>query len=382
MSYKKLFALVCSFVLVTGCSSNSSDAVKIGVNLELSGAVASYGEAELSGIELAIEQANAAGGVLGKQIELVKLDNKSTADEALSVFTKLATQDLVSVVIGPATSGATKATVPAANQYKVPVVTPSGTADDVTNDGTSAQAYAFRTCFKDSFQGVTLANFSYQNLGARRAVILGDSSSDYAKGLSENFETKFTADGGTIVLKESYVAGDKDFNAVLTRIKASIGEDDVLFIPGYYEEAGLIIKQAREMGITTPIVGADGFDSPVLNELATDANLNDVYFSGHYSSLDEDENVVSFIADYKAKYGTEPNAFAALGYDAAKLAIDAINRAGTTTPETVKEALEQTVGFVGVTGTITVDSLHDAVKSAVVIELQNGVQTSSVKVNP
>ncbi|NLD22964.1 MAG: ABC transporter substrate-binding protein, partial [Bacteroidales bacterium] len=258
----------------------------------------------------------------------------------------------------------------------------SSTADDgVTTDaGGKVYDYAFRLCFNDSFQGVTMANFAGNNLAAKKAVIIKDTSSDYGKGLAENFTATFEGLGGEIVAEEGYVKGDKDFNAVLTSIK---GKDfDVIFIPGYYEEAGLIIKQARDLGIDAPVVGADGFDSPVLLELAGAEALNDVYFSNHYSSLDEDPLVQDFIAKYKEKYNVEPNAFNALGYDLGKWAADAIKRAGSQDPTAIAEALAKTEGFAGVTGTFDMDANHNPVKSIVVIGLENGAQATSIKVDP
>ncbi len=377
---KGLFLVtVSSMLLLAGCSS-SSDKIKVGLNFELSGAVASYGQAEVQGIELAIEQINAAGGIDGKLIELIKRDNKSDAAETTSIATFLATQEKVSVILGAATSGLTKAQVPVANQYKVPLISPSATADDVTNDGVNVQPFAYRVSFIDSFQGITMANFASKDLNKLRAVILGDQSSDYAKGLAETFSAQFKSNGGTVVAQEAYVSGEQDFNGVLTRVAQM--DFDVLFVPGYYQEVGLIIKQAREAGITTPILGGDGFDSPVLFELAGKDALYDVYFSQAYSSLDQDPMVTKFIADFKAKYGVEPNAFSALGYDTALLAVDAIRRAGSSDPEKINEALASTVNFQGVTGSITVDKWHNAVKSAVVLEIQDGTVVGSQRVNP
>lgn len=377
---KGLFLVtVSSMLLLAGCSS-SSDKIKVGLNFELSGAVASYGQAEVQGIELAIEQINAAGGIDGKLIELIKRDNKSDAAETTSIATFLATQEKVSVILGAATSGLTKAQVPVANQYKVPLISPSATADDVTNDGVNVQPFVYRVSFIDSFQGITMANFASKDLSKLKAVILGDQSSDYAKGLAETFSAQFKSNGGTVVAQEAYVSGEQDFNGVLTRVAQM--DFDVLFVPGYYQEVGLIIKQAREAGITTPILGGDGFDSPVLFELAGKDALYDVYFSQAYSSLDQDPMVTKFIADFKAKYGVEPNAFSALGYDTALLAVDAIRRAGSSDPEKINEALASTVNFQGVTGSITVDKWHNAVKSAVVLEIQDGTVVGSQRVNP
>ncbi len=380
---KKIVGVIVSLLAitmaVTGCSQ-SSDKIKIGLNFELSGEVSSYGEAEVLGIELAIEQVNAAGGIDGKLIELIKRDNKSETSEATSIVTALATRDKVSVVLGAATSGITKAQVPIVNQYEVPLISPSATADDITNDGVNVEPYIYRVSFIDSFQGITMANFAMENLNKSKAVILGDQSSDYAKGLAETFHEQFENNGGTIVTHEAYVKGELDFNSVLTLIAQK--DFDVLFVPGYYEEVGLIIKQARELGIDVPIIGGDGFDSPVLFELAGPEALYDIYFSQAYSAIDKDPLVVKFLQDFKDKYNVEPNAFSALGYDTAMLAVDAIKRAGSTDPKEINKALASTVDFDGVTGKITVDKWHNAIKSAVVLEIQDGEIVNSVRVNP
>lgn len=379
--------------LFTGCSGDKNTSsqegsgteaqqVKIGINYELSGNVASYGESSVNGILMAFDEINAAGGINGMEIVPVTMDNKSDAAEATSLATRLMTQEGVVACLGPATSGNFMATIPVAMSNKIPVISASATADEgVTVDKNgNVNEYVFRLCFNDSFQGVTMANFASNNLGATKAVVIQDKSSDYAEGLAKNFIKTFEKNGGSIVAQEGYVAKDKDFNSILTKIK---GVDfDVIFLPGYYQEAGLIIKQARDLGIDAPILGADGFDSPVLLQLAGEEALNNVYFSNHYSSIDEDPLVKEFIEAYKEKYGVEPNAFNALGYDLGYFIADAIERAGSTDPVAIKDALAETKGFVGVTGTFDMGPDHNPIKSAVVIGLENGVQASSVKVDP
>jgi len=400
MKIKKSILIFLSLVMVvgllTGCSSGQTKTqnttgtktteaakeVKIGINYELSGDVATYGTSSVDGIIMAFDEINAAGGINGMKIVPVKVDNKSDAAEATSVATRLMTQEKVVACLGPATSGNFMATIPVAASSKVPVISASATADKgvTVNDKGKVNDYVFRLCFNDSFQGVTMANFALNNLSAKKAVIIKDNSSDYGKGLAENFKKTFEAAGGTIVAEEGYVAKDKDFNAILTKIKGK--EFDVIFLPGYYQEAGLIIKQARGLGINAPVLGADGFDSPVLLELAGAKTLNDVYFSNHYSSLDQDPLVKNFIAAYKAKYGKDPDAFNALGYDLGKYIADAIKRAGSSDPVKIKDALASTKGFVGVTGTFDMGADHNPIKSAVVIGLKDGVQATSVKVQP
>lgn len=384
-SCMKKFSIVLAvfmiIVIFAGCSkpaATNSNQIKIGLNYELSGDNATYGQSFVEGIELAAEQINKAGGINGKEIVFVKYDNKSEPAEATTLATRLMTQDDVAVVLGPATSGAFKATIPVATQNKVPVASGSATADDVTVDDSGVKEYAFRICFSDSYQGTAMAKFALDNLSAKKAVVIMDSSSDYGKGLAENFVKTFEEGGGTIVAQEAYVAKDTDFNAILTKIK---GQDfDVIFVPGYYNEAGLIIKQARAQGIDVPILGADGFDSPVLLELAGAEALNNVYFSNHYSALDQDPKVAQFIKDFKAKYNKEPDAFSALGYDLLKFVADAIGRAENLDGESVKNALAATKDFEGVTGSFSIDENHNAVKDIVVIELKDGVQHSSTRV--
>ena len=374
-------------LLATGCgtggdggggAAGTGDTIKIGANLELSGAVATYGQDTLVGVEMAVAEINAAGGVKGKQIELIKYDTKSEPAEATTLATKLTTQDKVLAFVGSATSGSYKASIPIAIANKVPAVSGSATADDVTKDASGVKEYAFRVCFSDSYQGTAMATYAATKLNAKSAVIIKDNASDYAKGLAENFKAKFTADGGTIVDEQAYVAGNTDFNAILTRIKAETF--DVIYLPGYYQEAGLIIKAARGLGITAPVLGADGFDSPQLLELGGAAALNNVYFTNHYSSLDQDPNVVAFISAFKEKNGKDPNAFNALGYDAAKFIADSIGRADALTGESIKNAMAQTKDFPAVTGTFSVDADHNAVKAMVVIQLKDGVQASSEKI--
>jgi len=362
----------------SGGSAVTGDTIKVGANYELSGAVATYGQASVDGITMAIDEINAAGGVNGKKLEIISYDNKSDAAEATTLANKLFTQDNVLVGMGPATSGNFKAIIPVANKNRVPVVSGSATADDVTWDGTTVQEFAFRICFNDSFQGTIMAKFAAENLGASSAVIIKDNSNDYSKGLADAFTTEFENQGGTIVTSEAYVAGDTDFNTILTRIKGQ--SFDVIYLPGYYSEAGLIIKQARDLGITAPFLGGDGFDSPTLLELAGASALNDVYFTNHYSSIDEDPTVQDFIKAFKEAKGAEPSAFNALGYDVGKFVADAISRASELTGDAVQKAMAETKGFVGVTGTFDMDEHHNPVKTILVIGLKDGVQDSSEKV--
>lgn len=368
-----LFATACG----TGSGSNA-DEINIGSMFEKTGEVSAYGTAEANAVKLAVKEINENGGILDKQINLVEYDTKSDNTEAASVATKLATQDEVAVIVGPATTGAVKASTPAVTRAGVTLVTPSGTDDSLTIDENGkVQPNIFRTSFQDSFQGIALAEFASNEVGAEKAVIIGDSSSDYALGLTDAFEKTFE---GEIVAEENFTADDTDFSAILTRIKDL--DFDFIFLPGYYNQAGLIIKQAREMGITQPILGADGFGNEALLELAGADNVDDVYYSAHFSPNSEDPQVQDFIEAYKAEYDEEPDMFSALAYDTVYLVAQAIEEAGEATPEAITAALEDLAEFDGVTGTFSFDDEHNPVKSTLVIELQDGVEAGNTEVTP
>jgi branched-chain amino acid transport system substrate-binding protein len=389
---KKIVSIILLLVFVlsifTVSFASSKNVIKIGVDLELSQAVAQYGQKELEGIRLAIDEINKKGGIGGKKIELVVIDNKSDKTEAQNVATKLAVRENVLAILGPATSGATKSAAVAATKHKVPIISPSATDDAVTVDEKTGKTktYVFRTCFNDSFQGNVMANFALKTLKAKKAAIIYDATSDYSKGLLKNFKNTFEKGGGKVIAQEAFGKGEQDFSSILTKIRAK--KPDVLFAPVYYDEAGLIIKQARELGMNIPILGADGFDDPKVVEKAGKKNANNVFFSAHYSTQDTDVKVQEFIKKFKAKYNQEPNAFAALGYDLGYFIADALKRANlkfdsvAKDRERLKAAIENTKNFVGVTGIISINKYHNAEKSAVIIELKDGVQKFKQKLNP
>lgn len=396
---KFLFAMVLLLGILAACSSggeetssdgDSSDEASsgdgeelhIGANLELSGAVATYGSSIAEGIDLAVEEINESGGIDGMQIKVTKVDNKSDAAEATNGAIKLTSQDQVTAIIGAATSGNTLAQAEIANDTETILLSPSATAPNVTvNEDGSLNEYVFRTSYIDPFQGTIAANFALDELGVKTAAIYADNASDYAKGLGEAFKETFEAGGGEIVAEEAYVAKDTDFKSTLTRIKSA--EPEFVFIPGYYEEVGLIVKQAREIGIDVPLMGADGWDSPTLLELAGADALNNTFITNHYSSGDPDETIQNFVTKFKEKYdGNEPNAFHALGYDAVYLLKDAIERAGSTEPQAIKEALEATEELALVSGVITIDENHNPIKSATILEYVDGEQVFKTKVDP
>jgi branched-chain amino acid transport system substrate-binding protein len=388
---KKLYlfmTLLLALSLFAGCAqgtkevaSNVPETIKVGLNYELSGGVATYGQGLTSGVELAVEEINKNGGVLGKQLELVKVDNKSDNAEAANVSSRLAVKDKVVAILGAATSGNTKAASPAANENKVPLISASATADDVTVDSNGkVREFIFKTCFSDSFQGVTMANFAFNDLKLINAAVLVDNTSDYSKGLAKNFKETFTKLGGTVLTEEAYQAKDTDYKAVLTNMKAK--NPDVLYVPGYYEEVGLIVKQARELGLDVTVLGGDGFDSPKLLEIAGAEALNKVYYTNHYSSMDNAPDVVKFREAYNAKYSKEADAFNALGYDLGYFLADALERAGVADSVKLKDALASTNGFKGITGTLSIDEFHNPVKAVTILEVVDGNPTFLKKLEP
>ncbi|MBZ9622211.1 ABC transporter substrate-binding protein [Clostridium sp. FP2] len=387
---KKKVSLLLASLLVTasftGCGKNTASepkpkTIKVGLNYELSGPAATYGQGLVNGIELAFEEINNKGGVLGKKLESVKADNKSENTEAANVAAKLATRDKVVAMLGPATSGNTKSAAPIAVQNKVPLISASATADDVTVDRNGkVREYVFKTCFSDSFQGVVMATFAYKDLGKKNVALLVDNTSDYSKGLAKNFKETYTKLGGNIVTEQAYQAKETDFKAVLTKIKGT--KADVLFLPGYYEEVGLIVKQARELGITMPILGGDGYDSPKLSELAGKTALNDIYFTNHYSSKDTAPEVVKFQKAFKAKYNKDADAFNALGYDMVYLLADALKRSGEVDSIKLKDAIASTKDFNAITGKISIDKNHNPVKAITILQMKNGQQTFLKKLSP
>ncbi|MFE4238745.1 ABC transporter substrate-binding protein [Peribacillus butanolivorans] len=393
MKKKKLAGAFLSLTLaagvLAGCSGGSGssekssgdgETIKIGVNLELSGGVASYGQSIAEGLELATEEINKEG-IDGKKIKLIKVDNKSEASEATSGAIKLTSQDQVTAIVGAATSTNTIAQVQIAQDNKVPVISPSGTSPEITYKDDKLNDFIFRTSFIDPFQGTVAANFATSEVKAKSAAIYIDSASDYSKGLAAAFKEQFIANGGKIVREEAYIAKDTDFRSTLTRLKSA--KPDFIFLPGYYEEAGLIVKQARETGLDVPFMGGDGWDSPKLIEIAGAKALNNTFITNHYSSGDPDKKIQNFVSAFKAKYKDKsPDAFNALGYDTGYYLADAIKRAGSTDSEKIKDALEKTKDLELVTGTFTLDEKHNPIKSATILEFKDGKQVFNTKINP
>ena len=365
--------------IFAGCGDEAkSDEIKIGANFELTGNVANYGSATFDGLKLAIKEVNDAGGVNGKKITIVDADNKSEASEAVNAATKLISDDKVKVVVGPAVTANVIAESQVATDDKIPVVAPDATSPEVTVENGQVKPYIFRSCFIDPQQGTVMAKFATENLKAKTAVIYVDNSTDYSKSLGKVFKEKFEAAGGKVLDQQAFVAKDQDFKATLTTLKAA--NADVIFVPAYYEEVGKIVKQARELGITCPILGTDGWDDSKVADIAGADALNNTFFSTHYS--DKDDSVKGFVEAFKQEYGHMPNVFAALGYDAGKMIVDAIKRAGSDDPEKIRQALEETKDLQVGTGTITMDKNHNPIKQAVILENKNGDRVMVAKIMP
>jgi branched-chain amino acid transport system substrate-binding protein len=365
-----------AFLLIGLAACNKKEDVQeivIGEYGSMTGATATFGISSSRGIEMAVDMLNQSGGVLGKKIRLVIEDDQGKPEEAQTAVTKLINKDRVVAILGEVASSNSLAGGPVCQASRIPMVSPGSTNPKVTEIGD----YIFRVCFIDPFQGQVMAKFASNTLKLKNVAILRDIKSDYSVGLANFFTKDFTASGGTIAADESYSQGDKDFTAQLTSLKAK--NPDGIFIPGYYTEVGLIARQARKLGITVTLLGGDGWDSSKLWEIGGDA-LNGCYYSNHYSVDDPSPILQKFVADYKARYASTgdsiPDAMAALGYDAMLVLADAMKRANSSRPDSVRDALAKTTGFVGVTGTTTLDENRNAVKPAVVLEVQvdsNGI---------
>ena len=362
-----LIALMLSLSLFSACANPgpASDKVRVGVFMSLTGSTANFGISSVNGIKMAADEINAAGGINGKQIELLVQDDRSDAQEAATIVTKFVTQDQVHAILGEVASSRSIAAAPIAQNAKVPMLTPSSTNPEVTKKGD----FIFRSCFIDPVQGAAIAQFAAKTLNAKSAAIMVDRKNDYSTGLEKVINETFTKMGGKIVAVQSYQEGDQDFNAQLTSLKGA--NPEVIFVPGYYNDVGLIAKQARDKGITVPLIGGDGWDSTQLYAIGGTA-LNGSYFTNHYSPYDTDPKVQKFVNDYKARYNSLPDALAATAYDAAKIMFDAIKRASSLEGAAIRDALAATKEFPGVTGTVTFNENRDAVKPIVMIEIKDG----------
>ena len=377
-------AMLAVSVVASGCGggSKASDEIKIGVVGEMTGSNATYGTSMVNGMKLAVKEINDKGGVNGKKINLVVADDKSEPAEAANAMSKLINQDKTPVVMGIFTSSNAIAAANVSEAAKVPFLAIGATNPKVTLDEKTGKVKpnTFRVCFIDPFQGTVGANFVLNELKLKKAVVFVDNSSDYSKGLASFFKQAYTSKGGEIVGEEAYLQKDTDFKATLTKIKAS--NPDMIYVPGYYQEVGMIVKQAREMGLNVPMAGGDGWDSAKLPEIAGKAALNNTYFSSLYSPDDDSKLNKDFVAAYQKAYNEKPDVFAALAYDSALLVINAIKSANALDTVKIKDAMAKTAGFSGVSGNVTFNEQHNPVKSAVIIEYKDGAQVFKTKINP
>jgi branched-chain amino acid transport system substrate-binding protein len=358
-----LSALALTLTL-THCAQKQ-DTIRVGVFSSLTGGTATFGISSTQGVQMAADEWNARGGLLGKQIELIIEDDQSKPDEAALAVTKLINQNRVVAILGEVASSRTLAGAPIAQKAGIPLITPASTNPKVTKVGD----FIFRVCYVDSFQGVVCARFATQKLGLKRLAIFKDIKNDYSVGLAEYFKHNAIALGAEIVAEQSYSEGDTDFRAQITSLKGA--NPECIFIPGYYTEVGLIAKQVREQNINAVLLGGDGWDSPRTPEIGGEA-VDGSFFCNHYSADDTSQMVQSFVQRYKGRHGYVPDAMAPLSYDAANMLFAAIERAGTTEGRAIRDAIAQTRDFPGICGSVTIDEERNARKSAVVLQIAGG----------
>lgn len=365
------------FALCLGLTAvRSATPIRIGEFASLTGKEAAFGQSSHKGTMLAVQEINAAGGVLGRPLELVFEDNQSKPGESATIVRKLITRDKVVAILGEVASGRSLEAAPICQQYKIPMISPSSTNPKVTAMGD----YIFRVCFIDPFQGTVMAKFALNTLKVKKVAVLLDASAPYSVGLASFFNQKFVQDHGTITMERKYNSGDKDFKAQLTAIKSASPE--AIFVPGYYTEAGLIVKQARQLGLNVPVFGGDGWEAPELIQIGGKA-LDGTYYSTHYSPEDKSEAVQGFVKRFRAKNNQEtPDAMAALGYDSVKVLVDAMRRAGGTEGAKVRDAIAATKNLAGVTGVTTIDAERNATKPAVIIAVKDGQFKYVETINP
>ena len=348
---------------VTGAGGSvTGDEIVIGEVGSMTGGAATFGKSTHDGIMLAVEKINAAGGIKGKKVRIITLDDQGKPEEAAIATTKLITQDKVIAILGEVASSNSLAMAPIAQKNGIPMVTPSSTNPKVTEIGD----YVFRVCFIDPFQGSVMAKFAFNSLKLKKVAILRDVKNDYSIGLADFFIETFTKLGGEIVVDQSFSQGDVDFKSQLTSIKGK--NPEAIFVPGYYTEVGLIARQARELGINVPLMGGEA--------------LTGSFFSNHYSPDDMSEGVQKFINDFKAAHNRIPDGLAAMGYDAMLILADAMTRAPELTTVAIRQALADTKAYPAVTGVITINAKRDAEKSAVIIEIKNGKFIFKEKIDP
>lgn len=363
---KRILALFLALFVLAGCGgasgSGGAKSIKIGLIAPLTGDVKTFGESYKKGFELALEQAgNAAGGY---KIETVVGDDRNDATEGVNVATKMVTQDKVQAIVGALTSKVTIPISEVANANKVVMITGTATNEKVTVGDKGRKPFIFRACFIDPFQGKVAATFALKTLKVKSAAVLYDKGNDYSVGLAENFKKVFEAGGGKVVSWESYGEKDTDFSAVLTNVAAQ--KPELLYLPDYYNKVSLIGKQAKAKGLNVPMMGGDGWDSSDLDYATMDGG----YFTNHYSAGDTRPEVKQFVDEYKKKHGSEPDALAALAYDATKILLESINKAGSNDPEKIRAAVQGMKDFGTVSGKVTFDENGNPVKGAAILQVK------------
>ena len=346
-------------------SAAAAEPIKLGFFMSMTGRDASFGETSLRGAQMAVEEINAAGGILGRPLELVVADNRSQAGESATAAKKLINRDKVVALIGECSSSRSLEAAPIAQTAGVPMLSPASTNPKVTEMGSCI----FRMCFADPFQGEVLATYAFRRLGLRRAALLVDVSAPYSTGLAAAFQHTFVGLGGEVVTRQQYTAGEKDFRAQLTALRPAA--PDMIFLPSYYVDIGLAAKQARELGIDLPFLGGDGYEAPQFLEIGG-AALNGTSYSTHFSAENDNPAVRAFIARFQVRHKIIPNGLAALTFDAVQLVADAIKRAGSTERAAIRNALAATTDFPGVTGRTTFDAQRNAVKDAAIMAVRDG----------
>ena len=347
-----------------GAATDSAAEIVVGEVAAMTGGTATFGTSSHAGTQMAIDEINAAGGLLGKKVKLIMEDDQSKAGEAGTVAKKLISRNKIVALLGEVASSKSLEMGPICQKAGVPMISPASTNPKVTESGD----FVFRVCFIDPFQGTVMGKFAMSR-GWKKVAILTDTKQDYSVGLAQFFKEYFAKNGGTIVSEQSYGSGDKDFKAQLTAIKPTA--PDAIFASGYYNETGLIASQARELGITAPLLGGDGWDSPSLVQVAGKA-IEGSFFSNHFSNEDTSPRIQEFVKKFKDKHGAIPDAMAALGYDSAMILADAIKRAGTTEGKALRDAIAATKNYDGITGKISLDDKRNASKSAVVLTIKDG----------
>jgi branched-chain amino acid transport system substrate-binding protein len=395
MRLARVAAVLAAALAVAGCQQKKEEApapkasavpapapgdrILLGHVGSMTGSEATFGDSTDKGIRLAVAVANAKGGVRGKQIEVKTYDSQGKPEEAAVAATRLVVQDKVAVLLGEVASSRSLAMAPIADANRTPMISPSSTNPRVTKDGAKTRPYVFRVCFIDPFQGTVMAKFARDTLKIDKVAILRDVGNDYSVGLADFFAQKFQELGGKIVTDQSYKAGDQDFKAQLTAIKGKAPQ--AIYVPGYYTDVALIARQARELGMKQPLMGGDGWDSVKLYEIAKGA-LDGSYFSNHYTPDSPAPVIQEFLKRYQAAYGQVPDSLAAQAYDAGRIAVDAMQRAKDLTGPSIRDAIEATKGFDGVTGVITIDADHNAQKPAVVLGIQGNQAKYAATIAP